>query len=171
MKVCVNKRKRRYFVRRRVFPPVQDTYKCDIIWIIWEILLDIANNKSTITYKVMEALLKIFCIKYKPGTKRKRRYLLYFAVSLITENVDYTIEMISNKENIDVITSKIDIIYRQIKKNEVSPKTDYLFNNVDKTSNLKKTIEKLDKLKSLNGLYYSSNDNSKTNTNISDDEM
>jgi hypothetical protein len=158
--LCKQK-KEKIFCERRTFPPIQDTYKCDIIWIIWEILLDIANNNSnTLTYKIMEALLKIFCIKYKPGTKKKRRYLIYFAVSLITENVDYTIEMISNKNSIDIITSKIDIIYKQIKKNEVSPNTDYLFNNVDKTNNLKKTIEKLEKLKALNQISYSKDYNS-----------
>lgn len=163
--LCKQK-KEKCICERRTFAPVQDTYKCDIIWIIWEILLDIANEKSTLTYKIIESLLKIFSIKYKPGTKKKRRYLLYFAVSLITENVDYNIEMISNKNSIDIVTSKINIIYKQIKKNELSPNTDYLFNNVDKTSNLKKTIEKLEKLKSLNQIHYSNNINEKYNENI-----
>lgn len=163
--LCKQK-KEKCICERRVFAPVQDTYKCDIIWIIWEILLDIANNMNTLTYKIMESLLKIFSIKYKPGTKKKRRYILYFAISLITENVDYTIEMISNKNNIDVITSKIDVIYKQIKKNEISPNTDYLFNNVDKTANLQKTIQKLEKIKSLNQIQYTSNSNSKYNDSI-----
>jgi hypothetical protein len=96
----------------------------------------------------MNSLLNIFSIKYKSGIKRRRRYLLYFAVALITESVDYTIEMISDKKEIDNLISKINLVYKEIKKNEKKPSTDYLFNGVER-SNLDKTIQKLDIMKNL----------------------
>jgi hypothetical protein len=62
--------------------------------------------------------------------------------------MNYTINIIENQEIVQVIVSKINSIYKDIKKNEETPNTDYLFNNLNK-SNLEKSIEKLDMFNEL----------------------
>ena len=81
---------------------------------------------------------------------------MYFAISLITENVDFNIKVFENVKAIENVKEKINVVYKQIKKNEKSPKTSYLFNNgiVDKNRNLEKTIKKLDKMNEVMNIIH-----------------
>ena len=54
---------------------------------------------------------------------------MYFGITLLTEPLDSSIPIIKDENTINNITSKINVIYKQIKKNEIRPDTDYLFNN------------------------------------------
>ena len=75
--------------------------------------------------------------------------MLYFAVSLCTEHADMNVELVANKKMVELAVNNINNIYRQIKKNEVSPGTDYLFNGLNKQSELEKSLEKLNIMNSI----------------------
>jgi hypothetical protein len=62
--------------------------------------------------------------------------------------VDLAIDIIANKNELDLIIQKIGIVYKDVKKNEESLNTDYLFAGVER-SNLDKTIERLEKMNSI----------------------
>ena len=78
----------------------------------------------------------------------KRKFLIYFAISLLTIPCDFSIDIIKNEREIETIKTKIDLIYKQIKKNEITPNTAYLFNKLN-AGNLEKTITKLELLNKL----------------------
>jgi hypothetical protein len=130
---------------RRTNIPVDVKYQMDIIWIIWNIFLSEAAKNNPLILKIMNSLLQLFCLKYSPNCVKKRKFILYFAVSLLTESINFSEEIVreKQKEVIQTVTNQINSIYKQIKKNEESPGTDYLFKDV-KSSNLEKTIEKLE---------------------------
>jgi hypothetical protein len=135
---------------RRNHAAVDTKFQKDVVWLIWDCVLKEAEQRGEIIKKITKSLLTLFCLKYTPGNFKKRKFLLYFAASMLTENSDITIDIIrpEQKEKINEILSKINIVYKEIKKNEKSPQTDYLFVNV-KQSNLEKTIEKLEKMNSF----------------------
>lgn len=134
---------------RRSFVCVDGKFQLDIIWLFWEIILDYAHNKNSIYERIIQSLFNLFCLRYNTSVVKKRRYLIYFAINLLTEKVNFEIPMISHKAEIEKIVNKIDNIYKQIKKNEDAPKTDYLFSNTKQT-NLEKTVKKIDIMNRFN---------------------
>ena len=139
--IC-QKRKKQCICERRSYEDVNDKFQKDIIWIIWDIFFIINNDNRK--KEIIKSLLKLFTLRYTTGCNKSRRYILYMAVSIITENVNFQFKLINNKNMISSVLDKIDNIYKQVKKNEIAPKTDYLFMNTKGKSNLDKTIEKLD---------------------------
>jgi len=148
---------------RRANVPVDDKLQMDPIWIVWQIVNKQASSSVSassmpatdkkLTSKIVECLFKLYCIRFTFAVKKKRRYLLYFAVSLLTQPYATRQDIIlpDYKDKISNVVQKIDAVYREIKKNEVSPKMDYLFHGTGK-SDLDRTIAKLDILNSMNSM-------------------
>ena len=42
----------------------------DVAWLIWEVIRDEASKEENIE-KIVESLLSLYCLKYKPGCKEK----------------------------------------------------------------------------------------------------
>jgi hypothetical protein len=144
--ICKNKNEN-IKCQRRNFKQVDSKYQMDIIWIVWDLFLNESSKRSLFLKKIMDSLFNLFTLKYTTGSQKKKKYVLYFAISLLCENVinNEEIMRISQQEIIHNILKKTDLIYKQIKKNEKSPGTEYLFKDV-KSANLEKTIEKLEKM-------------------------
>lgn len=149
--ICKHK-KEKFKCERRGFANVESKCQMDIIWIVWDIFLEESKKRSTLIQRIVNSALNIFCLRYRTGCHKKRRLLMYFIIGVFTEPFSVEEEIVKDKAKILVITQNINKIYKQIKKNEYSPGTDYLYQNT-KSSNLEKTIEKLDKMNSLGEEY------------------
>ena len=147
--ICKSK-KEKIRCERRSQIPVESKSQMDIIWIVWDLFLKESEKQSNIVQKVIKSLLNLFTLKYTPGCQKKRKYILYFVVSILCEKLNFEEEIIreSQKGVLSNVLKKIDSIYKQIKKNEESPGTEYLFKD-SKSAQLEKTIEKLEKMNSF----------------------
>ncbi len=122
----------------------------DIIWILWDIIFFYSKLlEDKLITKIINGLFTLFCIKFNLTCKRKRKYIIYFAFTILIEKIDLDQSIIknSNIEVVDKITKNINLIYKQIKKNEESLKIDYLFHNLK--TNVEKTMEKFELLDNI----------------------
>lgn len=139
--------KEKIFCERRTFAKVDAKCQKDIVWIVWDVFLKESEKRAKIIMKTMNSLLSLFCLKYTTGCHKKRKNLMYLAISLLCEHFTPEKEIIRHTqlELVNIIKKKIDLVYGQIKKNEESTGTDYLFLGM-KSSNLENTIAKLEKM-------------------------
>ena len=150
--ICRKNKQQSVCKRRNV--NVEPKYQCDIIWVIWDSLIYYSKNAKinpTMAKKLLLSLKELFTARYTPGSIKKRKYLLYFAVEIITEHYSLDNELFTQhtKLILENVSVKLNLIYKQIKKNEESPNTDYLFNNVDTKNNFERSLRQFDMLNSV----------------------
>jgi hypothetical protein len=155
--IC-KQRKEKFKCERREFAMVDEKCQMDIIWIVWDIFLTESRKRNNLIQRIVLSALNLFCLRYRPGCHKKRRLIMYFIIGVFTEPFSVEEEIVKDKHKIQVIIHNINKIYKQIKKNEHSPGTDYLYQNV-KATNLEKTIAKLETLNSLGEEYVPRFDN------------
>jgi len=149
--ICKKKREK-CICERREFPKVESKYQMDIIWIIWDIILAKSEMKSLLIKRIIMCTLNIFCLKYITGCHKRKKGLIYFAISILTEPFIDEPDIIKDKDKLKMIIQNVNKIYKQIKKNEQAPDTEYLFHNIN-SRNLEQTIKKLEHMNNLGAEY------------------
>jgi len=142
---CCKQNKEKLLCGSRQFAKVDFKFKKEIIWIIIDLFLYEASKRNILTTKIMKSLVNLFCFNYSKQCYKKRKSLLYFAIALLCENYILEREIIKHSSHglINTIKSNINSVYKQLKKNEVSIGTEYLWLGL-KTTSLEDTLEKLD---------------------------
>lgn len=115
------KKKERCQCERRDFAPQEDEGGKDVIFVVWDALFQEARKrpqKQIMT--IMTSLLELFKVRFTSGVKKKRRHLLYFAVSLLCEPLDLSMDAIQNETALVAVLGNIDVVYSQVKQGETS---------------------------------------------------
>tara|TARA_B100000674_G_scaffold70829_1_gene48911 strand:+ start:119 stop:1192 length:1074 start_codon:yes stop_codon:yes gene_type:complete len=150
----LNKKKIKCLASSRDYAP--ENNKNDIIWIIWDIIFYYVNNKiqnnseKRIKKKIVDSSFKLFIIKYGISAKKKRKPLLYYIFNLLLDDTSNIQDknILSKDGNIENVLSNINLIYKEIKKNEICDNSYNILNN--KNNNLNKSIEKFNLINKIN---------------------
>ena len=139
--ICKAK-KNKIIVERRSFANVEEKFQLDYIWIIWEAIIINSKELKEFYQKLINSIFELFCIKFNNSSKKQRKFLLYYAVSVIVDKPNENIPLVTNKKIISKICENVNILYKEVKKNELAPETDYLFKDLE-SNKLDKTLDKL----------------------------
>ena len=113
--IIMTKRKKTLKCIEREF---MKTKTCNIIWLIWDVLLSF--NENEILKKIILSYFDLFSIKYTQSTNKKKMFILFVCIMFITNNkIDFTKKIIENNEIFHTLDENIDKFYYQIKKNEI----------------------------------------------------
>lgn len=127
---------------------VESKYEGDVVWSVWELMISELvkkEGKGSLQEMIIKASHILFCVDYRTTSCRKKRYMLYFAISLITENVHYGGSLLTEEQRsiVQRVVSKTEDIYIQLKPAEQRPTTDYLMNGLKMRSSQEETVSAL----------------------------
>jgi len=77
---------------------VDEKYKGDLIWIIWEVILLECKNKNTNIQRQVKSLFELYICDFKISKKNKRLPYLFNAIVYLMHNYNLNIEMIPNRD-------------------------------------------------------------------------
>jgi hypothetical protein len=97
---------------------VDEQFQTDSIWIVWDSIIHYSKEKPLFVQNLLSSLLSLFCIKYTTSICKKRRYILYYAVGILIENVKTDIDISDDKETLSNVVNKTNVVYLQLKQNE-----------------------------------------------------
>jgi len=91
----------------------------NMIWILFELFLSF--QEPLILHKILTSLMNLFSIKYAPTTNKRKKHILNLCVLLIIhDSVDFTTKLIENTSVFTPLQENINLIFEQIKKNEIN---------------------------------------------------
>jgi hypothetical protein len=123
-KLC-KKRKQTCFIQRREHGSVDVKYQRNIVWLIWDAILREAHaRRGTVVAKVADALFQMFTLRYTEAHNTRRKSLIYFAVTLLTNCAQGAVEetpMVQDKGRVDCAMAQINTVFAQVRNTTVSP--------------------------------------------------
>jgi hypothetical protein len=134
--------------------PTEYKFQKEPIGIIWICLInECKERRDKLTTSIIDALMRLFYVRYTPGVVGRRKFLIYMAVDLIVDVYSKKTPLVSNRPYVDKVLENANHPYTLLKRNEHSSGTDYLsVNGGGATSEAERSMDRIAKLNQMIGL-------------------
>ena len=145
------KRKHPLFCERRIdYNDIESRFRSDFIWIIWETLVYYAQQRGNLQHFLINTLFQLFRVRYTSVTVKKRKSLIYFAISILTEPNAILKREILNESSKEIVSKAVEnvsqIIYKSLKTHEIVSKDDFDDTEMTKWEKNKTASQSLQKI-------------------------
>ena len=116
-KLC-KKRKQPCLIQRREHDIIDKKHQRNIVWLIWDAIHHETNERrNALLNKIINALFRMFALRYSESHNTRRKSIIYFAVAILTMCPSGTLEkipMLKNKTHIEYAVSQTNPIFQQV---------------------------------------------------------
>lgn len=122
--LCRKKKKIIGCVSRNLYQNSKKVLETNIIWIIWDTLFIIINDKGKYSQniiKIVNSIYNLFTVRYCVSVNKKRISLICHTIEMILlhKEINYNIPILSSNDEFANLEENINIVMEQIKTNEV----------------------------------------------------
>lgn len=105
----------------RSVPGVDDKYRRDVVWVIWEVINKEVSSRVMFRNqleKVMGGLFKAYLYQWEPSSKTTRKNYLVYAVVLLTDNIEWNVDICKDRIFMKGLVLKTDDFMMEFKNHE-----------------------------------------------------
>ena len=113
--------------------------KTDIVWCLWNSLINRSQCLGKGVEKLITCLCDLYQLKYDHNLSKKRKMIIYNAIFICIENIDFSIPLGNDLISSDYLNINTNKVYSVLKKSEIQLEK-AVTNNDDKINNMNKYL-------------------------------
>ena len=116
---------------------IDKKYRCDIIWIIWDVIIEETKirNDEKITCQI-KSLYQLYKKDYTNGKKKSRLPLLFNSIGYLTHNINFSIPLRNNFSIFIKVQCNVNKMFASKKGNEIIDKKKSVKRKINKKENI-----------------------------------
>lgn len=116
---------------------VDEKYRCNVIWIVWDVIKEEVRLRDNINItKQIDCLYQLFTQDYTHGKRNGRLPLVFHAIGYLTHDINFDIPVRTNFKIFVQVQCNVNKMFESKKKNEIVDKKP-----VQKTLKKKENVE------------------------------
>ena len=105
-------------IEERKIQGIPSKYCKDVVWLLWEVIIDETNCRDEETKTQINALYQLYKHKYTTGRKNSRLPIIYHVMGYLTHTINFNIPIRNDKQIFIHSQCNVNLMFKSKKNNE-----------------------------------------------------